>query len=273
VLLDERDEYWEEWCLVNGHSLRLDSEGKTQWGRAIHKGMLAISLPEDVDEEGLDDKQKGWLRAYLEHKREGLSPYVALKRGRLYHALINCPSRVRKQAKYWFNGEWEATATADIHACYVCVLVSKMTPSPEKDELIKLLETREFHSTLASSLGREVDKKWKVDFQKQCLFFQGHWPECKREVMCQLRTLWPQLAELIDEARAEMCVGEFSDWLMLHEAKIVVHGALVELADECPCLSIHDALLVPASMAIRASELIQEYAIRVLGFAPNVKVE
>ena len=275
AVLETRSAKWVDWCKANQQDLKLDAIGATAWGRATHKGLQAMRLPEDIsgiDMSDLDDDSRAWLEHYMANRHEGLSPVVALKRWRLYHALSNCPKLLRERAQFFHNGQWEAATAVDIHAAYWCILTSRLPESEEKASLVGLLQSRAFYARLAAECGVEPTSDFKIEVQKQALFWPKGWALADRPVAQALAKLFPKLYAYICRMRRKYGVGGLSDKLMHTEASIIVHGALIEASEHCPCISLHDALLCPASEAERVQAIIIKHAMRVLGFAGAVKI-
>lgn len=276
-LVRDREEKWMEWSEREGHRNRRDRKGETAWGRATRRGLQAIRIPLDkIDLEetaGLRDTQVAWMHRYLENKGEYVHGVVSLKRYRLYHSLSQCPRRIRRHAEIFHNGTWEPLVSVDVHAMYYCALASMLEDGECKRQLIADLKSRDFYEKLAREAGMENGPEFKRQVMMQVLFWKSdEWPDEDRPIWQAVLSLYGDLAHLIKWLRWENGRTGLSDLLMDKEAEIVVHGALLDMSEKCPCISNHDALLVPQSMADEAMDVIAAHACNHLGFVPNIKV-
>jgi hypothetical protein len=273
--LKNQEDCWWEWCLLTKNKLLFDARGLTEWCKAVHAGIRSLVLPQDVsriDSRDMSLDRVKWLEGYVSRVCEGLSPIVAWKRNRLFHALSGCPRKLRELGVFQYGGTSERGVTVDIHAMYWCALASMLPDSDEKTRLIELLSTRGFYSKLAADTGAENNGEFKKQVNMQCLFYKSHWPASCRPVWLALEASFPQLCSLIISLRRKHGVGGLSDLLMSVESKIVALGALVEASKLCPCIPLHDCLFVPESKADQIREIIVKHAASALGFAPQVRI-
>jgi len=274
-ILEKQDDAWKEWCLLTDNKLLFDARGLTEWSKAVQNGISSLSLPTNVscvDTKGMSLEKVDWLEQYVSKLGEGLSPVVAWKRNRLFHAMSGCPRKLRELGVFNYDGVSERGVTVDIHAMYWCILVSMLPDCDEKTRLIRLLGARGFYSKLADDTGSVNDGEFKKQVNMQCLFYKSHWPADCRPVWLAMQESFPELCSLILSLRHKHSVGGLSDLLMAVESKIVALGALLEASRLCPCIPLHDCLFVPESKAEQVRGIIVKHAAKVLGFEPQVRI-
>ena len=260
-----------------------DGEALGEVCEAIHFGLKAFSFDgatEDdmVHEEGARDTQikrrKEWFRKAI----EGLSPMVRRIRNRCYHALTSCSKVARNLLKVWYRGDLEKAVSVDMSSTYPVLLVSDLRGEQQVEEqkrLIDLFHEDWFYRFIndKSEVKYESHKQMKMEFQKQCVFWRDP-DEKKRPYWTALKEHFPEYALHILKCRGNLGgVGGLSDYLMDKESRIFVDRALVEVSEKgIPSVSIHDALLVPASCAKYVRGVLERVALQSLGFTPNFKI-
>lgn len=81
------------------------------------------------------------------------------------------------------------------------------------------------------------------------------------------------LCGLIEEKHDKLGVTRLSDWLMRKESSIFVEKAMVGINRAgIPVVPIHDALMVPESVAEWVHGVLVQIAVDALGFAPRFKI-
>lgn len=272
-LIESRSEAWAQACLVNGWFNA--SATNSEVGEIVNRAIGAIRLPgkEALDSMQLTSEQR---KAYLDLYQAVESAQTAGKawcfdvRERFYHPVTSLPRAVKKGCKFEVDGVEIPAVQPDVHGMYWCVLIAMMEPSAEKDELIRLVQSRAFYLRLAEECGLECNVEFKIRTNAQCLFYRHWWAQDKCEISTALAKLFPELWALIKSLRSRMRIGEFSDLLCAGE-RSVMGPALLRASELGPALPLHDALVVPETIADQVVEIIQQVAIEVLGFVPAVK--
>jgi hypothetical protein len=189
----------------------------------------------------------------------------------------------------------------DIHACYTCLLVSKLPDGTAKNKAIAALKTdwysqfeesyaKWFDDQIASGRGYineagqwmlrldddpEHDKpaSIKVEYQRQCLFWRDPRDE-SNPLRVALRRLHPELCYLIETLRQRMTPSNLSDVLTRAEGSLVVDSAVPELERVgITAKSNHDGILVPVSRKDEAKKILLGVCEWHLGLRPRVSIK
>lgn len=278
----DRYERWTEICNRNDWTSNLDLDGRTDWGRPLLDALESVALPEAPETVRLTN--------------QGVVKAAMRKRGRCYHPMTNLRKDLRRESLL----KGEPTAEVDIHACYTALLISRLPDGEAKDKAIDALKSdwyaqfqnayAEWFSTqLASGRGYILDGKWmirldgdpthdtpasiKVEYQRQCLFWRDPRNE-SNPLRVVLRQLHPELCRLIENWRQILSPTELSDVLTRAEGSLVVDSLMAELENaRINSITVHDAVVVPASRAEEAREIMLRVCEWHLGFKPCVSIK
>lgn len=260
---------------------RLYREGTEQLSQIILAGLTSIRIDRDKYIEAARSAQKPkWTVARALRTLRGISQSIGLTRGRVYHGLSGEPRILRRTWAMEYKDILWPTSSLDLHACYYLILASKVPESTEKSNLVRLLQSGKFYSTLATASNwpystAEAISALKVEVAKQFLFLTSEGcPLGDRPVAAAVHRMFPLLAKLVMELRRELRVSGLSDLLTETEGEIVLGTALPRLFSEgIPAVPYHDAITVPCCCAKKAEQILIDSVVSVLGFGPRVKVE
>lgn len=273
-------EMWRAYCISEGLPVSYDWDGSTDYGHATFRSMDAVSVPAVLswDDCRDDPKSLAWSRQYIYRLTHGLIRRSCHRiYGRLYHGLVNAPRWVRRQFRMRHNGRDGPVAEVDMSSTYWVLLCSMLPDCAEKAELASVLAGaggRDFYMELdgACDVPYCDRNKVKQKVQSQCLF-RTVWKYQGFPLWQALRKFNKPLARLIDSMRSVMDGTDFSEVLTRREASFfvdhllpMVHGMGI------PCLTVHDALLVPACEAERVKDLCCKEAFTFFGFTPKFGV-
>ena len=88
-----------------------------------------------------------------------------------------------------------------------------------------------------------------------------------------MRRLFPQLARFIVRLRRRLGAGGLSDYLTKQEASLFIDNMLVRChKNGIPCIPVHDAILVPESVAGDVKRSLEMFAKLAFGFVPGFKI-
>lgn len=269
---------WTQYCEERGLQQNVDFGGDTTWGAVTIETIDSVVLPSEGSVPNLSRVSSIRLKGL---NRRGAAKVVMRRYGRMYHALTNLSKDIRRRSKI----DGEAVSEVDLHACFLCLLVSRMRESPEKRQMQKLLNEGYFYELFRDTFDAFVagkisegqplspnGRKWnlKVEFQRQVLFSKDQRHD-ERPLYLEFRRRFPQLSGIINQCRAQLGVREFACELQRAESRIVVDDLLPQLYDMgIKALGIHDGLLVKQSDALRVQELFEIVAHKHLGFLPRI---
>jgi hypothetical protein len=219
------------------------------------------------------------------------------KRGRCYDPLTNLRKDLRRDSLI----DGEPIAEVDIHACYTCLLVSKLPAGTAKNKAIAALQTdwyAQFEESYAKWFDGQIESgrgyineagQWmlrldndpehdtpasiKVEYQRQCLFWRDPRDE-SNPLRVALRRLHPELCHLIETLRQRMTPSKLSDVLTRAEGSLVVDSAVAELERAgITAKPNHDGILVPVSRKDEAKKILLGVCRWHLGFEPRVSIK
>ncbi len=253
-------------------------------GDAVRDGLEALRV-DHVTESNIDDPDLTWSqreshRNTLRRMKDGVRHLVRRIRGRCYHPLTSCPKTIRRHLKMFFKGRTERAVCVDMSATYLTLLVSSLNkPEQEYEQLrlINLIQEGQFYGSVNELLPEEKRYKdpgeLKKEFQRQCIFWRDG-RISRRPIWEAFRVKFPMLCGLIQEKHDKLGVTRLSDWLMRKESSIFVEKAMVGINRAgIPVVPIHDALMVPESVAEWVHGVLVQIAVDALGFTPRFKIE
>jgi len=202
--------------------------------------------------------------------------YVNRVDGRLYYPLVNQPRGLRKaNMRLQFNGRMERTCEVDMSSTYYVILASELRPSECKERLVQDFFEGIFYEQLNEEAGGEYSKDdrdlLKIAVQIDCLFGKERFGHTK--LFKAMGSLYPDLAAFIRDKRNRHDGTWLSKKLTNAEGKLFIDimlPAVVSLG--IPCMTIHDALIVPESVAMQVQSLCLHLATERLGFTPRMKI-
>jgi hypothetical protein len=280
----DRYERWSAICTKYDWVSNLDLDGRTDYGRQTFAALDSATVPAVPETKRLTE--------------EGVTKMVVRRHGRSYDPTTNLRKDLRR--KTHFDGE--PTVEIDVHAMYTCLLVSKLPNGPAKDRAIAALQddwykqfqpayTLWFDSQLASGRGYILDCKWmirldddpandapssiKIEYQRQCLFWQDRREASNPLRVTTLRQLHPELCEMIERWRDKLSARELSHVLTKGEGSMIVDSTVseIERAGILFAKSIHDAVMVQISRAEEAEAILLSVCEWHLGFRPRVSIK
>jgi len=201
--------------------------------------------------------------------------YLIRKSGRVYHQLTNQPKTLRRNnLQYQHNGLIEKTAEVDMSSTYWVLLTAMLDASRCKDQLIQDLTEGCFYRKLGEASGSVFtdSQSLKAAVNKDCLF--GKRDFGKTPLFIALQKLFPDLARLIRHRRSRHSVSYLSDVLTNAESAFFVDLLLPYIVNAgTPALTIHDAVIVPASKASQVAGYCNQLAEAHFGFVPRFKTQ
>ncbi len=279
----DRYERWSAICKIYNWVSDLDLDGRTDYGRQTFAALESATVPAVPETRRLT--------------KYGVPKLVVRRHGRSYDPTTNMRKDLRREMH--FNGE--PTIEIDVHAMYTCLLVSKLPNGPAKNRAIAALQddwykqfepayTQWFESQLASDRGYILDGKWmirldddpandaaasiKVEYQRQCLFWQDRREASNPLRVTTLRPLHPELCELIERLRDKLSPRALSHALTKGEGSMIVDDTVSEL-ERAGILakSNHDGVMVQMSQKNEAREILLSVCRWHLGFRPRVSIK
>jgi len=201
--------------------------------------------------------------------------YLIRKSGRVYHQLTNQPKTLRRHhLQFQHNGLIQNTAEIDMSSTYWVLLTSMLDPSRCKDKLIQDLSDGLFYRKLGEASGSVFTEtqELKAAVNKDCLF--GKLDFGKTPLFIAMQKRYPDLARLIRYQRRHHDVSWLSDLLTVAEGSFFVDLLLPFVVNAgTPALTIHDALLIPASKAKQVAGYCNQLAEAHFGFSPRFKIQ
>jgi hypothetical protein len=202
--------------------------------------------------------------------------YVLRTDGRLYYPLVNQPRGLRKSnMRFQYNGRLERCAEVDMSSTYYVLLASELHPSACKDRLLQDLFDGTFYEQLDEEAGRKYSKDdrdlLKIAVQIDCLFGKEKFGMSDNFKAMSRR--YPDLAAFIMHKRKRHDVTWLSKKLTNAEGKLFIDGLLPSIVDcGIPCMTMHDALLVPVSVADQVKEQCFQMTMDRIGVKARFKV-
>ncbi len=201
--------------------------------------------------------------------------YLFRVAGRCYHPLVNQPKLLRQRyLKFCHNGQIEDGAEVDMSATYWVLLASILKPSLCKEMLVQELVTGRFYERLNTACGNHYrdQRELKKAVQKDCLFGKKNFGRTR--LFASMERLYPDLARLIRHFRNKYSLRWLSNKLTNAEGEFFIDCVLPFLLDAgIPALSIHDALVVPASEAEQVRIWCWGLAKERFGFLPMFRIK
>ncbi len=201
--------------------------------------------------------------------------YLIRKSGRVYHQLTNQPKTLRRNnLQFQHNGLIEKTAEVDMSSTYWVLLTAMLDASRCKDQLIQDLTEGCFYQKLNEASGNRFTdtQELKAHVNKDCLF--GKRDFGKTPLFVSMQKLFPDLARLIRHRRIHHTVSWLSDCLTHAESAFFVDLLLPYIVNAgTPALTIHDAVIVPASKASQVAGYCNQLAEAHFGFCPRFKTQ
>ena len=219
-------------------------------------------------------KAKIYHRMWKEWQQRPLL-YLFRTAGRCYYPLVNQSKILRRRhLKFVCNGQIEDSAEVDMHATYWVLLTSLLDWSHCKETLIQDLAAGCFYERLNHEIGNRFEEPHdlKVAVQKDCLF--GRRDFGRTVLFAAMERLYPDLARLIRYYRRHHSVKWLSEKLTHAESAFFIDRLLPFVVNAgASALPIHDALVVPASMAKQTECWSRELATEHFGFCPKFKTK
>ncbi len=201
--------------------------------------------------------------------------YLTRKSGRAYYGLTNQSKYLRRNnLGFVCNGGVEKTVEVDMSSTYWVLLTSMLDESRCKDQLIRDLSDGLFYQKLNQATGNAFTdtQELKAAVQKDCLF--GKRDFGKTSLFIAMQKLFPDLARFIRYQRLHHDVSWLSDLLTNAEGSFFLDLLLPFVVKAgTPALTIHDALLIPASKAKQVAGYCNQLATEHFGFSPKFKTQ
>ena len=201
--------------------------------------------------------------------------YLTRKAGRVYYGLTNQSKTLRRNnLQFQHNGLIENTAEIDMSSTYWVLLTSMLDDSRCKDQLIRVLSDGLFYQKLNEASGTTFSdsQSLKATVQKDCLF--GKQDFGKTPLFIAMQKLYPDLARFIRHKRRHHDVSWLSDLLTNAEGSFFIDLLLpFVVGSNVPALTIHDAVIVPASKASQVASWCSDLAVQHFGWCPKFKTQ
>jgi hypothetical protein len=281
--LQRKYDRWETFNQENGYVSKLDNTGRTPWGKAILDGITKFNIPEftkpEVERLIWEGKKtpptekaiNWWCSLVTNIHTKGVPYCVYRKRHRAYHSLVWCPSIIRRQGWFDYHGK-EKAVTIDLKCSYGVFLAEHCNSHQEKQRYIDFVKNGQFYEEIAEA----SDYQWrdrqalKKEFMRQVVFYKKGHPEESRPLFGGFHRMFPNLASSIRRLRKKQSVTQFSNNLMEKESALFIDGLSERLGQYgIPCVSVHDAVIVPESVVDLVIGELEELSELHLGFVPN----
>lgn len=194
---------------------------------------------------------------------------VSRKRFRLYSWVTSLPKSIRRRSM-WIDGE--RPKEVDLHAAYWCGLASRVTDDEERSRLIALLSAGKLYRFFNLHTSGQFDSNIKVETNRQCLFWEPS-DQRQRPIWDVLCKFFPNLARFIRWYRKHKGVSGLSDRCMQLESSVMFKVFEILSDEGLSFLPLHDAALVPESVADHVKRTMERVGFEVLGFTPRVKLD
>lgn len=282
---------WSSYCSKNDLPQNLDTDGSSDYGAATRAVHAAMTVPK-VLPPGLAPETVARHKAMTE---VGVLNIALRKNGRLLHATSNQDKVIRKLSLI----DGCPTIECDMHAAYCCFITRDLPPSHSKTKTIRELQSgqwwRQFgpafeeHMNNLASDGRayrEANGEWmiltdgkfekasvKVEFNRQCLFWQDGRPE-SNPLRMVLRKRHYALYSRIVELRNKLTASAFSHTLTKAEGSLIVDDLIPTLHRRGILVrGNNDGIIVASHFAAAAHEAMECIAIQHLGFLPYISLK
>lgn len=252
-----------------------DSIAKLVIGTPTREDYLsAASLSRNLSGASPEVKANTYQHSWGSWQERPLS-YLTRKAGRVYFGLTNQPKTLRRNhLQFQHNGLIEKTAEIDMSSTYWVLLTRMLDDSRSKDNLISDLSDGCFYQKLNQATGNVFTdtQSLKAAVNKDCLF--GKRDFGKTPLFIAMERLYPDLARFIRHKRRHHDVSWLSDVLTNAEGSFFLDLLLPFVVNAgTPALTIHDALLIPASRAKEVSIWCSDLAVQHFGFSPRFKTQ
>ena len=201
--------------------------------------------------------------------------YLIRKSGRVYFGLTNQPKTLRRNnLQFQHNGLIEKTSEVDMSSTYWVLLTAMLDASRCKDSLIHDLTEGCFYQKLGEANGNAFSdtQSLKAAVNKDCLF--GKRDFGRTPLFVSMQKLYPDLARFIRYQRSRHSPSYLSDVLTNAESTFFIDLLLPFVVNAgTPALTIHDALLIPASRAKEVASWCSDLAVQHFGFSPRFKIQ
>jgi hypothetical protein len=201
--------------------------------------------------------------------------YMTRTAGRVHYPLTNQSKILRiNHLQFQHNGLIENTAEVDMSATYWVLLTSMLDDSRCKDTLIRDLTDGVFYRRLNEATGSLFtdSQSLKASVNKDCLFGRQNFG--KTPLFSAMERQYPDLARLIRHRRIHHTVSWLSDCLTNAESAFFIDCLLPYIVNAgTPALTIHDAVIVPASKASQVASWCSDLAVQHFGFSPRFKTQ
>ncbi len=201
--------------------------------------------------------------------------YLTRKSGRAYYGLTNQSKYLRRNhLQFQHNGLIEKTAEIDMSSTYWVLLTAMLDPSRCKDTLIRDITDGVFYRRLNEATGSLFtdSQSLKAAVNKDCLFGRQNFG--RTPLFVSMQKLFPDLARFIRHKRLHHDVSWLSDLLTNAEGSFFLDLLLpFVVGSNVPALTIHDAVIVPASKASQVAGYCNQLAEAHFGFCPRFKTQ
>ena len=202
--------------------------------------------------------------------------YVKRIDGRVFYPLVNKPRGLRRSnMAVRYDDKHQGWANVDLSSAYYVLLASELRPSECKELLVHDLHNGKFYEEVDREAGGSYSDEdrglLKIAIQIDCLFGK----ECfgDSENFKAMSRRYPELAALIMYRRKNHDVSWLSRKLTNAEGTLVIDCLLPHIvARGIPCLTMHDAVLVPESVAELVRTMCEQLTMERLGIPARFKV-
>jgi hypothetical protein len=284
VTLDEqwyrqRQKRWTDLALMKPSWDLNYCQGYSKVGRAVLESLAQVSIPTTIDLSSLtDEKLKHALRYHQNLLQNGIPRAITRSSGRLYHWLLFGNKLLRRAIL--LGGE--PTVEIDMHATFHCLLVAKMTPSPERNRLIEILQEGKFYDPFFADYHQfyhgpkdSYRSHVKKQVQRQLLFTKDFRCE-ERQLMLTCEKEYPEYAKYLTSIQKKAPnASRRAKSLMKREAEIWIDRILVEAFGDGsrPVIPYHDSIQCRRSDAEQVMEIAKQIVKDELGFLPKLKTQ